>query len=764
MAAVAVANGATYATTGRGTANADGNVVPTTMSKRAARRRNRRKVAEAPSPPATGRNDAIAVAVLILAVLGFWWRAALLRGFLAHGDICYFFEPVKAYLHESLRAGRLALWSPYVFCGYPLGAEGQVATFHPLSLAISWLLPSPAAINWLVISHLLLVGISMYALARSLGMSPFGAWLAGFVMSFSGYLVARSHHVGLVCAAAWLPLIVYFVERSWRRGMLPNAVLAAFAWAMSALSGHLQTTFHISLLVVFWICWRLARGRQEDGCWRYGRAVGVVLLSFGLGAGMAAVQLLMTRDLSAIAYHGDRGSWEYVTSFSLRFEHLAGLVNPMWQGSPAFDDYSGDNYYWEYVLYIGLVPLALAAIGATGRRGWTLAGLAVAALWLAMASSNPLYRVLRFLPGFADFRVPARYLLIFTFAAALLAGQGWEAMARLRWLQRGRRAMALAGLVALLTAFNLMAFDRIVAPLGSAKVYTKPQAVSVLEREPTWGRALILPPMRVTAAWLPEGGWKANPDGWAEVRGMLAVEIPQSYRLRTIGGYPTLTNRDQVPFSEHALNLALGRGDLSLVSLIGVRHILVDPQDTRVQLPGQPVSYAEPYAIYSNDGAYPRVFGVTRVRHCRNRSEALAEVLQLAQADRLRDEAVVHEDMPELVFTPGNRVSLRFSEPRPERVVVDATAEGDALVVLNERWDPGWRAYSDGRPARLVEVDTMLMGTPLPPGEHRVEFVYRPRGLVIGRAITLGAVVLSLALIVLPVIRRRRSTNQSSNR
>jgi len=737
------------------------------MSKRATRRSRRQQVSSAAPPQAGGRGDAIAVVVLILAVLAFWWRAALLRGFLIHSDICYFFEPVKAFLHESLRAGRLPLWSPYIFCGYPLAAEGQIAAFYPVSLLISWLLPSPGAINWLIITHLLLVGVSMYALARLLGMSVFAAWLSGFVMSFSGYLFAHSQHVGLVCAAAWLPAVILFVERAWQKGVLPNAALAAAAWAMSALSGHLQTTFHISLLVLFWICWRLVQQRKKEACWRYGRAIAVLLLTFGLGAGMAAVQLAMTRDLSAIAFHGDRGSLEYVTAFSLRAEHVAGLVSPMWQGSPAFDDYAGDNYYWEYVLYIGLVPLVLAAIGATRRRGWTLAGLAVASLWMAMASSNPLYQVLRFLPGFADFRVPARYLLVFTFAAALLAGQGWEAVARLKWAERGRRAVVLAGLVALLAALDLAMFDRTVAPLASPKVYAKPEAVTVLERDTTWWRALLLPPQLVTAAWVPEGGWAVNPDGWAEVRATLALDIPQSYRLRSVTGYPTLVNRDQTPLFDRAINLAFGQGDLTLVSLIGVRDLLVDPRrlvdpqpERRVRLPGEPASYAGPYAIYRNDNAFPRVFGVAQVLRCRDRSEALNQVLQVAAAGRLRDQAVVQDDLPEFASAPEGRLSLRFSEPRPERVLVEATAEHDALLVLNERWDPGWRAYCDGRPAQLVEVDTVLMGTPLPKGKHRVEFLYRPRGLVLGRAVTLASVIVALLLIALSPVTRRKARSR----
>jgi len=434
-------------------------------------------------------------------------------------------------------------------------------------------------------------------------------------------------------------------------------------------------------------------------------------------------------------------------------------VNPFWQGSPAFDDYSGAAFYWEYVLYLGLVPLALALIGATGRRGWTLAGLAVVALWFALANSNPLYYVLRHLPGFADFRVPARYILIFTFAAALLAGQGWEMLSRGRWMAGGRRALVVGALVALLAIFDLGRFDRTLAPLASAKVYAEPEAAAVLDRDRSWWRALIVPPTLVTALWIPEGGWAVNPDGWAEVRSALALDVPQSYRIRGIGGYAGFTDFDQAPLFQAAFDRALGSGDLALVSLIGVRYLLVSPEDAGVHLPGEPMAYARPYAIYENPGAFPHVFAVTRVSRCGSRPEARHRVLDLARAGRLDREAVVQENLG--AYAPGadSRVSLTHQEPRPERVLVEAKTDGDALVVLNERRDPGWRAYCDGRPAALVEVDTVLMGTPLPKGEHRIEFVYRPCSLMVGRAISLASLAAALLLWAAAYVVTRKRTS-----
>jgi len=245
-----------------------------------ARRREAPPEAAVPS-----RWDALALPSLALLHLAFLWRAALLRGFFVHSDICYFFEPTKAFMHEALRAGRLPLWSPYIFCGYPIAAEGQIAAFYPPSLLISWLLPSPAAVNWLIISHLILAAISMYLLARSLDISPFGAWLSALIFSFSGYLFAHLHHVGLICAAAWLPLTILFIERACRGPLLPNAPLAALSWAAAALCGHPQTLFLASLTVLFWIAWRLLQSLRRRQPKALPRAAALLIITFLLGPG-----------------------------------------------------------------------------------------------------------------------------------------------------------------------------------------------------------------------------------------------------------------------------------------------------------------------------------------------------------------------------------------------------------------------------------------------------------------------------------------------
>jgi uncharacterized membrane protein YfhO len=57
-------------------------------------------------------------------------------------------------------------------------------------------------------------------------------------------------------------------------------------------------------------------------------------------------------------------------------------------------------------------------------------------------------------------------------------------------------------------------------------------------------------------------------------------------------------------------------------------------------------------------------------------------------------------------------------------------------VVLLDRWDPGWQAAVDGRPATVLVANHMFRAVQVGAGLHQIAFRYRPRGLLMGAAIS----------------------------
>jgi hypothetical protein len=84
---------------------------------------------------------------------------------------------------------------------------------------------------------------------------------------------------------------------------------------------------------------------------------------------------------------------------------------------------------------------------------------------------------------------------------------------------------------------------------------------------------------------------------------------------------------------------------------------------------------------------------------------------------------------------------------RSGRMEVAVTASQDAFLVYSENYYPGWRATVDGKPVTVYRTDGTLLGVPVPAGEHRVIFEFKPLGrdLLIGSFVALFA---SIGLIL----------------
>jgi uncharacterized membrane protein YfhO len=73
----------------------------------------------------------------------------------------------------------------------------------------------------------------------------------------------------------------------------------------------------------------------------------------------------------------------------------------------------------------------------------------------------------------------------------------------------------------------------------------------------------------------------------------------------------------------------------------------------------------------------------------------------------------------------------------PNRVEVKTKAGGPSILVLAENHYPGWRAYLDGRAVGVLRVNYNQRGVHVPAGEHEVIFVYRPKSVIVGAAVSL---------------------------
>jgi uncharacterized membrane protein YfhO len=70
-----------------------------------------------------------------------------------------------------------------------------------------------------------------------------------------------------------------------------------------------------------------------------------------------------------------------------------------------------------------------------------------------------------------------------------------------------------------------------------------------------------------------------------------------------------------------------------------------------------------------------------------------------------------------------------------------------SVLLLNDKYDPGWQVWVDGKPAELLRCNFLMRGVQLPAGAHTVEFLFKPdvRTLYVSlAAIALGVLLMGV--------------------
>src|SRR5262245_38723645 len=168
---------------------------------------------------------------IILTPFILFWRCLFKGEVLFWGTSLLQFWPWHKLVKDAILQGEWPLWNPLLGNGTPLLANLQSAVFYPLNL-IYLVMPVEHALTLSVILHLLLAGLSMYALARQLNLLPFPAMVSALAYMLSGYIVGRVQFIPMVNAAAWLPLVVLLAEKLATRRRFSDVLWLAVVLAL----------------------------------------------------------------------------------------------------------------------------------------------------------------------------------------------------------------------------------------------------------------------------------------------------------------------------------------------------------------------------------------------------------------------------------------------------------------------------------------------------------------------------------------------------
>ena len=693
-----------------------------------------------------------------------WTPNAADRRWITAGDFSDQFYPFARYVGDELRAGRLPLWNPYVFGGHPFQADPQTAVFYPPSSLLALLLGAGGlpyrALELELPLHFALAAVGAFLLARRLTGDDLAGLIAGIAFGFGGFLTSYpAQQLAMLRSAAWMPLMLYALERAVGPAGRPTWLLgASAAGAALLLAGHTQTAlFGLYLAAAY----ALVRSRQVGRPWT------AALLSAGLptvlAIGLAAVQLGPTLEFAGISTR-DRLAYDEA-AYGYDLKALAGALLPGWRG--------------EKALYVGVPALALALVGVGGRPGMVRFWAAVAALALVLSVGGRtfLYQVTYLLaPGWGAFRDQERSAALWSLALAVLAGYG---VARLRTAEgTALRAWTLR-LGAATAAAALLGVELLV--LWTARQSAPPNPYDALFESAVF-LLLVLALTTLLVA-----GWGALPRRLAGVllvgllvfdlfsvnagnnlssvdpRGLLergaalerARQTPEPYRLRAdddrkvppnfgmIWRTPIMTGDS--PIQLRRTNDLLGSGEeYRLWQLFNVKYMLSGAERDDAAL--EALGTVDDLHLYRVRFSLPRAWAVSDVRLVDSPSASL--VAALDRSIHPGDTAFV-EDAPPLPITPGlPRPDVRVVAAWPNGLDLRVSSTGNALLVVADAWHPGWSALLDGRPTPILRTNHALRGVAVPAGDHLVEMRFRPTSLLVGAGVSALSLVSALGLLL----------------
>ena len=155
--------------------------------------------------------------------------------------------------------------------------------------------------------------------------------------------------------------------------------------------------------------------------------------------------------------------------------------------------------------------------------------------------------------------------------------------------------------------------------------------------------------------------------------------------------------------------------------------------------------------VFENTAALPRAFLVPKARVAPSLGTALSEMIH--QPFRPDQEVILADDATTqasgLVADRGGQGVATVTAYAAGAVTIHTSASGDAWLVLSDTYYPGWVASVDGQPTAILRGDVLFRVVPVPAGEHEVEFHFEPVSVKLGLLISLVALLLVGAGLVL---------------
>jgi hypothetical protein len=629
-------------------------------------------------------------------------------------------QHLPLYVHNlrALMNGEFPFYNFHQYLGTPVGIQSAVLyPFNYAGLLFSKLLLGHylGAIEFIAVIHLLIAGLGMFFLARSLGLGGSAGLFGGFAYAFCGYLITFGNSwIQTLDCAAYLPWLLLFGLRLAAGGGPGTFLTLVGIRVLALLIGYPQlyvymATFEFITVAALLVSVRFAippgdeDGQVAAGAWRRG------VLPYVLSHVTA---LMVSMPLLLSAYHQASVSltrkaaldWKQysASSYDLKL-WLSGLVAPLSETGATWNELHFISHIGYLTLFTMAAAVWLVRDSSARRQMLVFAGCAaVALLW---SGDTFVTRMVYHLPIFNKFKHPFKLALFPAFYMIIIASFGFDAICRRTSSTRSGRVLILVML-----ALHVGNF---------AVIYLIPRQHSfahLLDRVP-FDEPLKEPLSqgRIVSVWQRE----INDNQLGKAEGFTAPLLGYDYAtlwgLYHLGGHDALVSEDNF--------IAAFR--LSYESTITI------PDGQTMDMTKIPLEY------FRNWGVHWYV------------------VDKVVPVDTFGGLVLFHEDVfRKIYFDPAGKPFAFWAglpdapavrhEFRTNSIILTTQRTTGGTLLINVLRNPFFKAEIDGRPVSISETNTKQVLIDVPGGEHSVVVSYADRYFMKGLPISL----ISLAVML----------------
>jgi hypothetical protein len=767
----------------------------------------------------TSRISEIFIFVLSAIIVLFLFKDILLENRLLFGtDFFTAYLGMKQFLYNEIHNHHsIPFWNPFIFSGLPYLAHFESTIFYPLDL-LFYLIPPERAYGYTIIVHVFLTFLGMYFLGKSFGFGVTGSFAAATVYSFNCLMMATLYDGQMFRTQSylWIPIILWCLNKAISsRSLKLHAALAGLFWGFQILSGAPQDAFYTLFAGMLFLAVNLRFNRQMNR-WNL-RILAIAGMLLFVGSGVAAIQIIPSFELINHSVRSVLNAYEDATVGSYPPQGLATLVMPHFFGNYATGNFWVSDVPWSvplYNLYVGITPIMLIFFVSRSNKNHQKIFpyaiiLAVFALFLAMGSYTPFYKLIYHLPGFDKIRAPAKIIVLWVFAWALLTGKLFSNLlsshkefvsSRIKWIFFVLILLVILNLVFLSeNSFILKVFypfipdSAILSRMPDAQVMIANQFHRFILLFAVSGILLYLFARNLITSKLAgaflcaillldlmhanQGAVRHRDEvyAWAaqtkidldETMGKdksvyrvgsypfgTGANIEMYLGYQTVNGYnPLFLHRyyqyiNRYRFSKNSVS----EGWIVFFYETFEDSVLMDLLNVKYEISHQNKNYA------LRESFFPRAFIVPECKIME--SKDMLDFMVSKDFDPTVTVLLEKEENGPCIetFSRANyRSQSRILSYRPDEIRIETDSNYPGYLLLSEVFYPGWSAFVDGNPKRILRGNFLFRVIEMPAGNHQVTLVFRPVSIKIGMAVTIFTLSALLLAGLVHFLRRTRS-------